>query len=256
VGSTTPPLGRRSDEWSGLQDSNLRGRYAVCLEGSCHRPLGQARMKRDTPRRMRVAFGTNVPRPSPGRRRDVRANDNPLAALLHGGPVFGIRIVKELHLPVRRPARWRSSKNKKPGGLAHSPGLDSVVLGVWPYGPPPLPGVRARFVSGWPKCKRASPRADIESMLAQTQYGRPLRPDLARGVVSVLRLVELMAHSRGIPCMLNTNLAKVKQPLPILRISQHPSVESSRSSPAPSPVPHARHPAVELSLLPDWRGTR
>ena len=157
------------------------------------------------------AFGTGVPT-SPGRRCDARANDNPLAALLHGGPVFGIRIVKELHLSVRCRAQWRGRRNKKPGGLAHSPGWNSVVLGVWPYGPPPLPGVRARFVSGWPKCKRASPRADIESMLAQTQYGRPLRPAMARGVVSVLRVVELMTRSRRIQCMLKMNLAKVKQP--------------------------------------------
>ena len=61
---------------------------------------------------------------SPGRRCDARANDNPLAALLHGGPVFGIRIVKELHLSVRCRAQWRGRRNKKPGGLAHSPGLE------------------------------------------------------------------------------------------------------------------------------------
>jgi hypothetical protein len=59
---------------------------------------------------------------SPGRRCDARANNNPLAALLHGGPVFSIRIVKELHLSVRYRAQWRGRKNKKPGGLAHSPG--------------------------------------------------------------------------------------------------------------------------------------
>ena len=116
--------------WSGLQDSNLRGHCAVCLEGSCHRPLGQARMKRDTPRRMRIASGTDVPRPSPGRRRDARANDNLLAALLHGGPVFGIRIVKELHLSVRCRARWRCSKTKSPVGYAHSPGLVQCLRGL------------------------------------------------------------------------------------------------------------------------------
>ena len=86
-----------------------------------------------------------------------------------------------------------AEKTKSPVGLRTHRAWFSV-FGVWPYGPPPLPGVCARFVSGWPKCKRASPRADIESMRAQTQYGRPHRPAMARGVALILRLVELMTR--------------------------------------------------------------
>src|SRR5258708_21472034 len=59
------------------------------------------------------AFGTGVPT-SPGRRCDARANDNPLAALLHGGPVFGIRTVKEPDLSVRCRAQWRGREQQKP----------------------------------------------------------------------------------------------------------------------------------------------
>ena len=52
---------------------------------------------------------------SPGRRCDARANDNPRAALLHGGPVFGIRIVKELHLSVAlpRPMAWQEKQKAR-----------------------------------------------------------------------------------------------------------------------------------------------
>ena len=164
-------------------------------------------MKRDTSHRMRKAFVTGVFRPL----RAAGATRGQTTTLSRrcftAARSSASELLKSCTSRCAAAPNGVAGKTKSPVGLRTHRAWNSVVLGVWPYGPPPLPGVRARFVSGWPKCKRASPRADIESMLAQTQYGRPLRPAMARGVASVLRVVELMTRSRRIPSMLNADLA-------------------------------------------------
>ena len=158
------------------------------------RNLGYGQAGSTTPPLVRKTF--------PGRRRNARGKTTTfLAPLLHGGPVFGIRIVKEQHLAVLCCARWRGRKTKSPVAFAHR--ASWLLFGVWTYSPSSLPGVRAVFVSARTKCGRCPPSPDIESLFDQTQYARPHRPAMACGADVDLRVAVFTVHSKAILKMLN-----------------------------------------------------